>query len=176
MRNAIAVTLLVFIAGCSGNAVVVKKFEPDHVLHCNELRKLENVTDLKMYAGYLDKGETFPMTLTIDDDIIDVQQKSIDIALKQKLYFMVKMPEDPTLEELRIIEHFDWNSLSEAEQKEFMKRYMLYVSRDALHWAPIYDGKALKQVMGIKSGRFSFGMGMSTEDGMKSVMTITTER
>jgi hypothetical protein len=167
--------LLVFAAGCGGNGIVVKKFDPSHVLHCKELRNLKNVTDLKEYAGYLDKGDTFPLMLSIDDDIIGVKQKSIDIAIKQKLYFMVKMPDDPTKEELRIIEQFDWDSLGEAEQKKFVERYMLYVSRDALHWAPIYDGKALKQVMGIKGDRFSFGIGMTTEDGVKSVLTVKTE-
>lgn len=176
MKKFVVVALLACVAGCGGNGIIVKRFEPDHVLHCSELRKLDKVADLKGYAGYLDKGDTFPLELSIDDDIIGVKQKSIDIAMKQRLYFMVRMPDDPSPDELRIIERFDWASLSEAEQRRFVERYMLYVSRDALHWAPIYDGKALKQMMGIKGGRFSFGIGMNAENGVKSVLTVKTEK
>jgi hypothetical protein len=176
MKKTFVLLLLLLAAGCSGNNIVVRKFDSAHVRQCRELQKLDNMADLKNYAGYLDKGDTFPLALNVDNNIIGVSQKSIDMVMKQKLYFMVKMPENPTKEELEKLENFDWNSMSKSEQEKFFERYMLYVSVDAEHWAPMYDGKALKHVLGIKSGTLSFGIGMDKKEGVKSVLTVKTER
>jgi hypothetical protein len=176
MKKIILLSLFVFVAGCGGNGIVVREFDSAHVLPCNKLQKLENAADLKNYIGYLDKGDTFPLTLNIDNDILGVNQKTIDIVMKRKLYFMVKMPENPTKEELEIVEKLSWDSMSKSELEKFFERYMLYVSVDAVHWAPLYDGKALKQVLGIKGGTFSFGIGMDKKEGVKSVLTVKTER
>jgi len=176
MKNVFLLILLVCTAGCGGNNIVVKKFDPSHVVHVRTLEKLDNITDLKNYAGYLDKGDTFPLKLEIDNDIIGVNQKAIDIAMKQKLYFMVKMPENPTKEELTRVEKLDFDSMSDSERESFFKRYMLYVGTDAEHWAPMSDGRALKNVLGIKGGTFSVGFGMDQKEGVKSVLTVKTTK
>ena len=178
MKKSVLMLLLILTAGCGGNNIVVREFDSAHVLHCRELQKIDKITDLKNYAGYLDKGDIVPMELNIDNDIIGVRQKSIDLVIKQKLYFMAKIPENPSKEELAKLENFDKSmaSMSKAEQSEFFERYMLYVSVDAVHWAPVYDGKALKYVSGIKRGTFFFGVGADKKDGVKSVLTVKTER
>lgn len=176
MKKGFLLLLLILISGCGGNSVVVKKFEPAHVVHVRQLEKLDNIADLKNYAGYLDKGDTFPLTLHIDNDVIGVTQKSIDVVIKQKLYFMVKMPENPTKEELEKLEKLDFESMSKSEQMNFFNRYMLYVGTDAMHWAPMYDGRALKRVLGIKGGTFSLGFGMDKKEGVKSVLTVKTDK
>jgi hypothetical protein len=89
---------------------------------------------------------------------------------------MVKMPDNPTKEELERVEKLNWESMSKSELEKFFERYMLYVSVDAVHWAPIYDGKALKRVTGIKRGTFSFGIGMDKKEGVKSVLSVKTEK
>jgi hypothetical protein len=176
MKKIIVLSLLVFAAGCGGNNIIVKEFDSAHIRPCRDLQKIENVADLRNYAGYLDKGDTFPLELDIENDVLGVSQKSIDIVMKKRLYFSVKLPDNPTKEELERIEKLDFDSMSQAEQEEFFQRYMLYVSLDAVHWAPMYDGKALKQVLGIKSGTFSFGIGMTPKEGLKSVLTVKTEK
>jgi hypothetical protein len=176
MKKIFLLFLFVFTAGCGGNNIVVKKFEPTHVVHVRELEKLDNISELNNYAGYLDKGDTFPLKLNIDNDAIGISQKSIDIVIKRKLYFMVKMPENPTKEELEKLEKLDFESMSKSEQENFFRRYMLYVGTDAEHWAPMYDGRALKSVLGIKGGRFSIGFGMDKKEGVKSVLTVKTEK
>jgi hypothetical protein len=175
MKKLILLSLCLFVAGCGGNGIVVKKFKPAYIVHVPELQKLDNVADLKNYAGYLDKGDSFPLELNFDDNILGVRQKSIDIVMKKRLFFMVKVPDNPTKEELLRIEKLDFDTMSEAEQKSFFSRYMLYVATDAEHWAPMNDGRALKRVLGIKGGTFSFGIGMNKAEGVKSVLTMKTE-
>jgi hypothetical protein len=174
MKTTIVLLLLAVTAGCGGNNIVVKKFEPAHVVPVRQLEKLDNIAELKDYAGFLDKGDTFPLTLNIENSFIGVNQKSIDIVMKQRLYFMVKMPENPTKEELARLEKLDFDSMSKSEMESFFSRYMLYVGTDAEHWAPMYDGRALKSVLGIRSGTFSIGFGMDKKDGVKSVLSVKT--
>lgn len=89
---------------------------------------------------------------------------------------MLKFPENPTKEELEKLTKMDFTALSEAELKEFFSRYMLYISIDAKHWAPIYDGWAVKKVLGIKRGIFGFGLGMDKDKGIKFTLTLRTEK
>ncbi len=176
MKKGLLLLLLVLMTGCGGNSIVVKKFDPAFVLHVPELQKLNNPADIKKYAGYLDKGDTFPLELNFDNDTVGFRQKSIDVEIKQRLYFMMKMPENPTKEELDRLGKLNFEKMSESELMDFFSRYMLYVSKDAEHWAPMYDWPALKQVLGIKRGTFSFGVGMEKDKGVKSVFTVKTEK
>ncbi len=176
MKKGLLLILLFLVSGCGGNGIVVRKFEPSHVRHVRELRKLNNIADLKNYAGYLDKGDTFPLTVNIENDAIGINQKSVDILIKRKLYFMVKMPENPTKEELQRLEKLDFESMGKSERENFFSRYMLYIGTDAVHWAPMDDGRALKHVLGIKSGTLSVGFGMDKNEGVKSVLTVKTEK
>ncbi len=89
---------------------------------------------------------------------------------------MLKMPDNPTKAELERLEKLDFEKMSERDLAEFFSRYMLYMSTDAEHWAPMYDWPALKQILGIKRGTFSFGVGMEKDKGVKSVLTVRTEK
>jgi hypothetical protein len=176
MKKGLLLLLVVVISGCGGNGIVVRKYEPSHVRHYRDLQKLDNVAELNNYAGYLDKGDSFPLELKIDNNIVSVKQKSIDIEIKQRLYFMVTVPADPTKEELERVAKLDFESMSSSEQENFFRRYMVYLSMDAEHWAPLYDGRALKKVLEIRHGSFSFGVGMDKDKGVKSVLTVKTEK
>ncbi|MFW9845747.1 MAG: hypothetical protein ACFFD6_03280, partial [Candidatus Thorarchaeota archaeon] len=65
----------------------------------------------------------------------------------------------------------EWSS---DQKKVFFKNYILYVSTDAIHWAPLYGKNALKEVLGYKMGMVSFGMKVSTIDGLGAVLQIIT--
>jgi len=176
MKKAILLLLFLIPAGCGGNGGVVKKFDPAHVVHVSELQKLGDLAEFRNYAGYLDKGDTFPLKLDIDFDLGSVRQNSVDIVMNRKVYFMIEMPENPTREDLEILNNLESAliSMSDAERMKFFERYMLYLSSDAWRWAPLYDGKALKEVMGLKGGSFALGFGMDPKEGLKSVLTIKT--
>jgi hypothetical protein len=176
MKKGLLLLLLMMMSACVGNNIIVKKYEPALVIHYSDLQKLENVSDLKKYAGYIDKGETLPLELKIENDMVGIKQKIIDIEIKRRIYFMMKLPENPTKEELEKLAKLDFASMSEAEMKNFFKRYMLYLSIDAEHWAPLYDGRALKHVLGIKKGTFSLGIGADKDKGIKSIFTLKTEK
>jgi hypothetical protein len=185
MKRLALVLLLVLTAGCSGNGIVVREYDPAHLLHLSEPRELKDIGDLKRYAGYLEKGDTVPLRINLDTDLIGINQKSIDFVFKQKLFFMVKTPDDPTKEELEILKKMIDLSIDDLERSKlmeesltakFIERYMLYVSKDAVHWAPINDGKALKQVLEVKGGSFSFGFGMDDKVAVRSVLTLKTQK
>jgi hypothetical protein len=96
---------------------------------------------------------------------------------KEKIYFMVKMPNNLSMDELKKLNTADAHSLSEMDadqRKAFFKDYMLYVSKDAAHWAPLNDGKALKKVLGFRSGIISFGMMASTTKGLGACLNLKT--
>ena len=66
--------------------------------------------------------------------------------------------------------------MSEADKQKFIKEFMIYLSSDAKRWAPYTDIKAVEQVFGIKGGSFSFGMGISKEDGIRMSLNAKTNR
>lgn len=91
--------------------------------------------------------------------------------------YLPKVPEDLTREEEAALENFTTESfmaLSDAEKEQFLRRFMLYLSRDAVSWAPFMDPAALKKVLGIKSGSFAFGLGMGKKEGLKATFNIAT--
>jgi hypothetical protein len=185
MKRLALILLLVLTTGCSGNGIVVREYDAAHLLHLSEPRELKDFSDLKKYAGYLEKGDTVPLRINLDTDLIGISQKSIDFVIKQKLFFMVKTPDAPSKEEFELLKKMTAHSIDDSEQDklmeelltpEFFKRYMLYVSKDAVHWAPICDGEAIKQVLEVKGGSFSFGFGVDHKAGVRSVLTIKTQK
>lgn len=175
MKRGLLLLLVLLLSACGPN-IIVKKYDPVLIRHYKDLQKMENVADIKKYAGYIDQGETFPLEFKIENDLVGLKQKSIDVEIKRRIYFMLTFPDNPTKEELEKIAKMDFSALSEAEQKNFFERYVFYLSLDAEHWAPLYDSRALKQVLGIKKGSFSVGFQMNKDKGIKSIVTVKIEK
>jgi len=124
---------------------------------------------------YLDKGDTFPLELSLDTSIIGIADQKIDMVAKQRLFFMLKMSEDLSKEELAELENLNKEKLSEmseSDKRKLFENFMLYISKDAVAWAPVADIKAIKKVFGSKGGAISFGMGMSSKKGIWSSLGI----
>lgn len=199
-----ACALIVFlVAGCGGN-VVVKKIAPDHIVHLREYRQLDGVKNfyryagyidknntgdrilprldgveaLKEYAGYLDKGDTFPLFLSLDNDVVGVSgQDPVTMLVRQKFYFMMTPPDRLSKEGLAELEKVDVRSIpsmSESDKARYWHGFMLYVSRDAVTWAPAWDWRALREALGIKSGSYSFGAGLSDKEGFSAQFGFAT--
>jgi hypothetical protein len=49
---------------------------------------------------------------------------------------------------------------------------MLFISKDGVHWAPLSGGKAVKEVLGYKEGRFSLGMMAGQSEGLGASLDI----
>ncbi len=175
--NKIAILILILItAGCARINIISKEFRPENIIHYSQLDKLESTpSNLNNYAVYLDKGDRFPLELSLDTDIIGIANKKIDIVANQKLFFMLKIPENLSKEELAELENLGKEKRSEIRESDKGKLFantMLYVSRDANEWAPISDIKAVKKVLGNKGGTISFGMGMSKKEGIWSYLNV----
>lgn len=181
-KNRVAVNLLFLIAiialtGCSSHKVLVKSYQPEKIIHFHQLMMQDDTKKLGDYAAYVEKGDTIPLALSIDTDFMTFKQDQIDIVAKQRLYFMAKMPDNLAEDELDKIQKIDAQTLSQwsdAKRKAFFKKYMLYLSTDAVHWAPLTSVKALREVLGYRVGIVSFSMAASTTDGLGASLNIKT--
>lgn len=165
------------LAGCAAPGVLTKPSDPGRILHFTEVKKWDEMKSMNNQVFYVNQGETLPLSLSIDSDFMAVKQDHIDIVAKEKLYFMVKMPNDLPMEELKKLNTLDAQSLAEmddGQRKAFLKNYMIFISKDALNWAPLNNGKAIKKVMGFRSGRVSFGMMASTSKGLGASLDLKT--
>ena len=175
MKKLTILTLFLLIAGCAGTNIIKKEFRPENTVHYSRLDKLESIPALNTYAIYLDKGDRFPLEFSLDTDMIEIADRKIDIVAKQKLFFMLKIPEKLSKEELSGLEDLSKekiSEMSESDKRKFFANFMLYISKDAAEWAPVSDIKAIKKVFGSKGGTISFGMGMSKKEGIWSYLNV----
>jgi hypothetical protein len=176
MKKLTILIMILSIAGCAGTNVISKEFRPENTIHYSRLDKLESTpAALNSHAVYLDKGDRFPLELSLDTDIIGIADRKIDVVAKQKLFFMLKMPENLSKEELAELENLSKekiSEMSESDRRKLFASFMLYISRDASEWAPVSDIKAIKKVFGSKGGTISFGMGMSKKEGIWSYLGV----
>lgn len=49
---------------------------------------------------------------------------------------------------------------------------MLYLSRDAIHWAPLNDMRATKEIFGLQGGEISLGISMSETEGIWALFSM----
>lgn len=165
------------MAGCAAPGVLTKPSDPGGFMHFTEVKKWDEMKNMNNQVFYVNQGETLPLSLSVDSDFMAVKQDHIDIVAKEKLYFMVKMPSDLSIDELKRLNTMDargLNEMDDAQRKAFLKDYMIYLSKDAVHWAPLRNGKALKKVLGFSSGRLGFGMMFSTTKGVGASLALKT--
>jgi len=120
MRKLVALFFVFVLTGCAQTKVVVKKVNPDQVIHYSQLQKLEKVASLYNTVAYVDKGETIPMEISLESDFVGLKDKKVDFILKERIYFILRMPENLSSEELTALESLDQEKLSkmnEAEQR-----------------------------------------------------------
>jgi hypothetical protein len=198
MKNiAILVIVILITAGCSGNTFV-KKVEPGHVIHLSEyqkldgmkgfysyltycytdkksrvLPKLDGVESLSAYVGYLDKGDIFPLSISFENDVVGTNLKTIDMVVKQKIYFMVKLPNSLSSEGLAKLDQLNTELISKVvSESDIMQGFTVFVSKDAENWAYAWDWKGLKKAFGIGGGSFSYGVGINHDEGLTANLGI----
>jgi t-SNARE complex subunit (syntaxin) len=157
--------MMTIVAGCAKPSIIVQEFKAEQIIHYRQMKDVENLSD---YVVYLNKGEKIPVKMTLDSEILDLSNEEIELVLKQKVYFRLSMPEGMHAEKKM--------TMSEAEKQKFLKEIMIYLSLDAIKWAPYTDIKAVEQLFGIKGGSVSFGMGITKEDGLRIFLNLKTNR
>lgn len=170
-------SVVLAITGCTSQRVLVKPASAEKIIHYSELDGWDETKNLNGYVIYVNEGETIPLKLSMESDFMDFKQDRIDVIAKQKLYFMIKMPEDLTAEELTRLkdlkaDHF--SKMSCQEKSAFFKDYMLYVSKDASHWAPLYGSRAYRKVLGFRQGLIHFGIMAGPTNGLEANLGIET--
>ncbi len=162
---------------CSGQKVLTKPTDPGYVHHFSELKGWDGTGSLNNYVAFVDKGDIISMAIFLDTDFMEFKQNRIELVAKKKIYFRVEMPDPLPKEELAKLNEISAQGVSgwsSDQKKAFFRNYILYVSTDAVHWAPLYGKNALQEVLGYKTGMVSFGMKMSTADGLGAVLNIKT--
>jgi hypothetical protein len=170
-------SMLIILAGCAGRKVLVKSFDQERLIHHSQLKHRDKAESLNDYAVFINKGETIPLAISLDSNFAAFKQEKIDIVAKKRLFFMIKMPRDLSAEQLEALNSVDAKAVSqwsEEQRRAFLKNYKLYVSTDALHWAPMSNRNALRKVLGYKAGTISLGMKASTNEGLGASLHIQT--
>lgn len=173
----IAAILTLTFMGCAGNKVQVKPYSAEDTIHYKQLNSYDVGRNLNNHVFYVNKGETIPLKLSMETDFMDFKQDQIDIVIKQKLFFMIEMPENLSTDELAKLNNLDARSFSQMSKKQrsdFLENYMIYVSKDAVHWAPLFGSRAYRKVFGYKAGLLSFAILANTTDGLEASLDIRT--
>ncbi len=167
----------IVLTGCAGNKLLVRSFPEENIVHYSQIKGWEKTKSLNNTVAYMNEGDTLPLSISMNTDFIGFEQDHIDLVAKKKLYFMIKMPENLTEEEISQINDIDMQRISQwsdAEKNAFFKKFMLYVSADAVHWAPLCNPKSLRNVFGYEKGFISFGMMANTTDGLGASFNLKT--
>jgi len=157
--------MMTIIMGCAKSNIVVKDFKTDQIIHYSQLKSIESISN---YVVYLNKGDKISLKMALDSEILDIANEEINLILKQKVYFRLRMPDGINSKKI--------SAMSEEDKQKLFKNIMIYISSDAKMWAPYTDIKAVAQIFGIKGGSFSFGMGIMKKDGITIFLNAKTNR
>lgn len=159
------ILMLIIIAGCTKQSIILESFETEQIIHCSQISTIENISN---YVIYLNKGDKIPLNMTLDSEVIKIDNEEINVILKQKVYFRLGMPEGINAENIP--------KISKENKQKFFRNFMIYLSLDAKSWVPYTDIKAVKKVFGIQGGSVSFGMGITKEDGLRIFLSAKTNK
>jgi len=157
--------MMIIIVGCAKPSIIFQEFKTERIIHYSQMKDIENISN---YVVYLNKGDKIPLKMTLDSEILDIANEEINLILKQKVYFRLRIPEGINAE--------NNSAMSEEEKQRIIKNIKIYLSSDAKMWALYTDIKAVEQAFGIKGGSVSFGMGITKEDGIRIFLNAKTNR
>lgn len=178
LQACVLLSVMMIMTGCAGNKQMTKSYTPDHILHYSKLKGMAEDLNLNDYVLYINKGESFPLQISTATDFMEFRQDHIDVVVKQKLYFRVKFPDNLTADQLAELQKLNARGVSEMSEEQraaLLRNIMVYISKDAVHWAPLYGGdKAYREILGFKHGQLSFGLMASKTEGLQASLNIRT--
>lgn len=167
--------LLLITGGCAGGKVVTQSFPQEKIIHYTAINELEESLHPEQYVVYINEGEKVPLKLSMESDFLDFSQDHIDLVAKQRLYFRLEVPKNMTAAQWQELKKMDARAISAMEpqkQADIFKDFMLFISKDGVHWAPLSGRNAVREVLGYKEGRFSFGMMAGQSEGLGASLDI----
>ena len=167
--------LLLIMGGCAGGKVVTQSFPQGKIIHYTAINELEESLHPEQYVVYINEGEKIPLKLSMASDFLDFSQDHIDLVAKQKLYFRIEVPKNMTAAQWQELTKMDAQAISAMEpqkQADMFKDFMLYISKDGVRWAPLSGRNAVREVLGYKEGRLSFGMMAGQSEGLEASLDI----
>lgn len=177
MRKTILLPLLILLCTGCATALIVQETPPDRIVPLSHLYRLDVLTRLNAYVFVLEPGTSFPLDVTIDSDLVGLsdREKRFHIVVKRKLYARFRMPESLSPEDLRDLVGTEGNAPArEAKRQKFLKDFMVFLSMDAVRWAPVNDAGALKEMLGLRRVDVSVGLGMDLKEGIKANLLLKT--
>ena len=157
--------MMAIITGCAKPSIIFQDIKTEQIIHHSQMKNIENISS---YVVFLNKGDKIPLKMTFDSEVFDIANKEINLILKQKVYFRLRIPQGINAE--------NKSAMSEEDKQRFLKNFMIYLSPDAKRWAPYTNIKAVEEVFGIKGGSFSFGMGVRKKDGIRIFLNAKTTK
>ena len=80
--------MLTIIVGCTKPSIIVQDFKTEQMIHYSQMKNMENLSN---YVVYLNKGDKIPLKMTLDSEVLDINNEEINLILKQKVYFRLRM-------------------------------------------------------------------------------------
>jgi hypothetical protein len=164
MRNMYVIALLALLAaGCAAKATFVKSVDPSDMIHVSQVSEAQIASGKKgTVVFYLNKGDTVPLMLTVQTNLVEPVSEKIDLVLLKKVYFMIITPEMPA------------GKIDEPQKMKLIRKMKIYASSDAENWALVQNHNALKKIFGWDKGYLSFGFGITKEQGVHATLGLGT--
>jgi hypothetical protein len=156
---------MIIAVGCTKQSIVFQEIRAEPRIHCSQIKNIDKISD---YVIYLNKGDEIPLKMTLESEVIEIDNEEIIVTLKQKVYFRLRIPEGINAESIK--------KISVKNKQKIFKDFMIYLSLDAKSWASYTNIKAVKKVFGIKRGSVSFGMGITKADGLSIFLNAKTTK
>ena len=177
IRKMIIAIFVCLVLGCILHELVEESFCQDRIYPLNEFRMLREPSDISGSVAYLLPGDTIPLKLNLEGEWFAIVPGEVDLVAKQKIFLRVALPKDISRERTAKLVSLDEQKLLEmsaSERAALFEGVMLYLSKDAVKWAPLNDKEAIKEAFGIQEGKLSAGMGMNAAEGLWLALQLET--
>lgn len=164
-RFSIILITVIITVGCAKPKIIYQDYKPEQIIHYSQMKDIENISS---YVFYLNKGDKIPLKMSINSELADIAYEDIHLILKQKVFFRIKFQEGFDINEAA--------ALNEKDKIKIARNLIIYISPDSKRWASYTDLKTVEQIFGLKGGSFSFGMGLTKEEGLKIFLHLKTDR
>lgn len=179
-RYHLLLLLVLALAGCAKSSAVLRDpVAPERIRPVTDFATFTDPAQFADHVAMLEAGEKVPLKLHMENDWFGVEEEAIHLVVKKRVYMRLALPKDFPPEKLARLLKLDDKSLATLtpeQEADLFKGVTLLASPDAVNWAPVGDGQAVKDVFDIKSGKLSLGMGLVQSDGFWAVLTLKLMR
>jgi len=102
------------VLGCANQRIIRQEYKPEQKIHYSQMKTIDNISN---YVFYLDEGDIIPLQLSLDSELVDIDDWKCDLILKQKVYFRLIMPEG-----MQVVNTLP---MSENEKQMFLRKILI---------------------------------------------------